>query len=105
GALAAARLPALTAVIQIGGAPRPGWLAFETLAGVASDTDRAALARIERDRHAGEAINIQFTSGTTGLPKGATLSHRNILNNGYFVGRAIGLRQGDRLRLPVALYH
>ena len=105
GALAAARLPLLTAVIQIGGEPRPGWLVFEAVAGLASDADRAALAGIERERHAGEAINIQFTSGTTGLPKGATLSHRNILNNGFFVGEAIGLTPGDRLCIPVPLYH
>jgi fatty-acyl-CoA synthase len=52
-----------------------------------------------------DAINIQFTSGTTGSPKGATLSHRNILNNGLFVGRAMGLRRGDRICTPVPLYH
>ncbi|WP_424217943.1 AMP-binding protein [Thauera humireducens] len=48
---------------------------------------------------------MQFTSGTTGHPKGATLSHHNILNNGYFVGEAIKLVPGDRLCIPVPLYH
>src|SRR6202042_36306 len=52
-----------------------------------------------------EAINIQFTSGTTGLPKGATLTHRNILNNGYFVGLAQRLGPADRICIPVPLYH
>src|SRR5437868_10098118 len=52
-----------------------------------------------------DAINIQFTSGTTGLPKGATLSHRNILNNAYFCGLAMNLHEGDRLAVPVPLYH
>lgn len=50
-------------------------------------------------------INIQFTSGTTGTPKGATLTHRNILNNGYFIGEAMGLTADDRLCIPVPLYH
>ncbi len=52
-----------------------------------------------------DAINVQFTSGTTGTPKGATLSHRNILNNGYFIGEAMNLTEGDRLCIPVPLYH
>ncbi|HLI67717.1 MAG TPA: AMP-binding protein [Caulobacteraceae bacterium] len=105
GRLAAAALPHLRAVIQIGGAPRPGWLAFDEVAGLAAPEHLAALAALQPTLKNDEAINIQFTSGTTGLPKGATLSHRNILNNGYFVGRAIGLREGDRLCIPVPLYH
>lgn len=52
-----------------------------------------------------DPVNIQYTSGTTGSPKGATLSHRNILNNGYFVTQCIGLRAGDRLCIPVPFYH
>jgi fatty-acyl-CoA synthase len=105
GALAAARLPTLKAVIKIGGEPRPGWLDFEAVAPLATDAERAALARIETERDPDEPINIQFTSGTTGQPKGATLSHRNILNNGFFVGEAVGLKPGDRLCIPVPLYH
>ena len=52
-----------------------------------------------------DAINIQYTSGTTGFPKGATLSHRNILNNGYFVGEACGYTPNDRVCIPVPFYH
>jgi len=52
-----------------------------------------------------DAINIQYTSGTTGFPKGATLSHRNILNNGYFVTETINFTQADRLCIPVPFYH
>ena len=54
---------------------------------------------------AGEAINIQYTSGTTGFPKGATLSHRNILNNGYFIGEACKYTAEDRVCIPVPFYH
>ncbi|MFM9587461.1 AMP-binding protein, partial [Streptomyces caniscabiei] len=59
--------------------------------------DRAALARAEADLDADDPINIQFTSGTTGHPKGATLTHRNILNNGYFTGRTLRLTPQDRI--------
>ena len=52
-----------------------------------------------------DPINVQFTSGTTGTPKGATLTHRNILNNGYFIGEAMDLSAEDRLCIPVPLYH
>jgi fatty-acyl-CoA synthase len=105
GVLTAARLPHLRTAIKIGGAPRPGWLDFEAVAGLATDASRARLGGVEPTLKAGDPINIQFTSGTTGLPKGATLSHRNILNNGFFVGEAISLKQGDRLCIPVPLYH
>ena len=105
GALGAARMPTLKAAIKIGGDARPGWLEFDDLASLGRPADFERLAAIGPTLSAADPINIQFTSGTTGLPKGATLSHRNILNNGYFVGRAIGLREGDRLCTPVPLYH
>src|SRR5262249_36294717 len=54
---------------------------------------------------ADDAINIQYTSGTTGFPKGATLSHHNILNNAYFVGHGCGYTEADRVCIPVPLYH
>ena len=104
GELRAARLPTLRSLILIGGA-RPGWLAFDDVEDRAIDADRQRLAAIGPTLDPNDAINIQFTSGTTGLPKGATLSHRNILNNGYFVGRTQGLGAGDRICIPVPLYH
>ncbi len=105
GTLASAALPALRALIKIGGEARPGWLAFDEVAERAREADLAGVEAVGRRLKAGDAINIQFTSGTTGSPKGATLSHRNILNNGYFVGAAMGLRADDRLCIPVPLYH
>ncbi len=97
-------LPALKFLIKIGGAPRNGWLAFDDVA-AGDDAMTACAAEIAAGLNAGEAINIQFTSGTTGSPKGATLSHRNILNNGFFVGLSQGLTEQDRLCIPVPLYH
>ena len=72
--------------------------------------DAAAVTDAELDsREAGlqfdDAINIQYTSGTTGFPKGATLSHHNILNNGYFIGEGLKLTERDRVCIPVPLYH
>src|SRR5260370_8692997 len=52
-----------------------------------------------------DAVNIQFTSGTTGLPKGETLSHHNLINNAFFVGEATGIEPGSRVCIPVPLYH
>ncbi len=101
GDLRAARLPELRIVAKIGGPRRAGW--FE-LTDITAD-DSALLRSTAATLNCRQPINIQFTSGTTGLPKGATLSHRNILNNAYFVGASMGLRAGDRLCVPVPLYH
>src|SRR3984957_7357736 len=89
------RCPALEIVVMLGS---PSWDAL-----VATTGDVAALDRIELDRD--DPISIQYTSGTTGFPKGATLSHHNILNNGYFAGERCGYTEADRICLPVPLYH
>jgi fatty-acyl-CoA synthase len=98
-------LPDLRHLIKIGGPACGSFMDFDDLYGLANEAHHARLAEIAQALDPNEAINIQFTSGTTGLPKGATLSHRNILNNGRFVGLAQGLREGDRLCIPVPLYH
>jgi fatty-acyl-CoA synthase len=105
GALRSARLPALQFVIRLGHGRTPGMLGFDAVPARATDADRDRLRALGATLAPDDAINIQFTSGTTGAPKGATLSHRNILNNGYFVGAAIGLTERDRLCIPVPLYH
>ena len=105
GELQAARLPALRLVVQMGEALLPGALSFAALEQEGRAAGRGALAAIEPTLKPGDAINIQFTSGTTGAPKGVTLSHRNILNNGYLVGRGMALTEADRICIPVPLYH
>lgn len=105
GALRACKLPALEIVIRLGADATPGMLNFDALTGVPSAQELEQLAAIGETLQFDDAVNIQFTSGTTGNPKGATLSHHNILNNGYFVGEAIRLAPGDRLCIPVPLYH
>jgi fatty-acyl-CoA synthase len=105
GQLRAKRLPDLRSVIQIGGAPAPGWFAFADIVAMATDARLEQMEAVAATLDRNDAINIQFTSGTTGLPKGATLSHRNILNNAFFAGEGMALKPGDRLQIPVPLYH
>jgi fatty-acyl-CoA synthase len=103
--LVSARLPQLELIIRLGRTPTAGCLNFDDVLRLGGESDRARLDHIGVKLQPDDAINIQFTSGTTGLPKGATLSHYNILNNGYFVGRGIGLTERDRICIPVPLYH
>ncbi len=86
------------------GAEEPGFMRFSDLMRT-GDPDDPRLVQVARLLHHNDAINIQFTSGTTGFPKGATLTHRNILNNGFFIGEAMKLTEADRLCIPVPLYH
>ena len=105
GKLQAKRLPALTTLIRIGAGEARGFLRFDDVLGMGGDRHRAALAELAPKLQFDDAINIQFTSGTTGTPKGATLTHHNILNNGYFIGEAQRLTDHDRVCIPVPLYH
>ncbi|HEY0939997.1 MAG TPA: AMP-binding protein [Steroidobacter sp.] len=104
--LRAAEAPALRNVIVIGrDRPLPGCLSFEEVVNSARPEDHEQVRALSTTLQPDEPINIQFTSGTTGLPKGATLTHNNIVNNGFFVARRMNFSAADRLCIPVPLYH
>ncbi len=105
GNLHAERLPQLRLLVQMGDDVLPGAASFSAVELAGREAGRARLRAVETKLLPSDAINIQFTSGTTGSPKGVTLSHRNILNNGYFTGRALELTPLDRICIPVPLYH
>src|SRR5258705_2635357 len=101
----AGKLPHLKHVVRLGPEKTPGMLNFDDVARAGGNAEQMKLADLGPRLQFDDAINIQFTSGTTGHPKGATLSHHNILNNGYFVAEGLKLTPADRLCIPVPLYH
>jgi fatty-acyl-CoA synthase len=105
GKLSAARLPALRLAISIGEERQAGMLRFDDVAGLGGAAEPERLAALADELQFDDPINIQFTSGTTGFPKGATLTHHNILNNGFFIAEAMKFTERDRVCIPVPLYH
>jgi fatty-acyl-CoA synthase len=109
GALAATRAPHLRHLVRLAGPDgepeTPGMWCWTELLRRGDEVGRAALAARQAEQEFDYPINIQYTSGTTGNPKGATLTHHNILNNGYFVARLQGFTEHDRVCLPVPMYH
>ena len=106
GALKAARMPALEMVIRLGAEHTLGMLNYaDVLASGRTRVDPAALDALGAGLSCHDAINIQFTSGTTGNPKGATLTHHNVVNNARFIAQAMAFSENDSLCIPVPLYH
>jgi fatty-acyl-CoA synthase len=105
GQLHAARMPSLRSVVQIGTHSLPGSFAFADVMARGGAAERARLIALAGLVQFDDPVNIQFTSGTTGSPKGATLTHHNLLNNGFFCGETMRYTEQDRLCIPVPLYH
>jgi fatty-acyl-CoA synthase len=105
GRLLCERFPDLRLLIQLGANPPAGTLSFADLAVAGHDLDDTVLKSIEAKADPDDVFNIQFTSGTTGTPKGAALTHFNIVNNGFFVGEGMRLSAADSVCIPVPLYH
>ena len=105
GQLDCAAFPELRLAVQLGSEGMPGTLSFQQLIAAGQQVDADAVAAIRENLDADQVFNIQFTSGTTGTPKGATLTHFNIVNNGFFVGEGLRLTADDRVCIPVPMYH
>jgi len=105
GELKSLRLPELRHVISIGGDSYAGCLSFDRVLDRGKQLGSQRLNSVAAAVQMDDPVNIQFTSGTTGLPKGATLSHHNLINNAFFVGEVTGIKPGSRVCIPVPLYH
>ena len=105
GQLKSEKLPHLEVVIRMGEVSTPGMYNFPAVCEMGDEAGQARLEALRQELRPDDPINIQFTSGTTGSPKGATLTHCNILNNGYLTGEGMQFTEADRLCIPVPLYH
>ena len=99
------RVTTLRTIVYLGADPEPGGMSWEELAAAGDLVPESLLRERESNLQFDDPVNIQYTSGTTGLPKGATLSHHNLLNNGFFVGERLRYTADDRVCLPVPFYH
>ena len=105
GELASRALPLLKNVIFVGGEGHPGMHRWEDFIKSGDGVPDAELDRIEASLDVHDVINMQYTSGTTGFPKGVCLTHHNIINNGFFVGENLRFTEKDRLCIPVPFFH
>jgi fatty-acyl-CoA synthase len=105
GDLHAKRLPDLRMLLRLGAEKTPGFLNYPDVTGLATDRHRQRLEETAAGLDFDDPINIQFTSGTTGAPKAATLTHHNIVNNAHISARIMRFTEADRLCIPVPMYH
>lgn len=105
GALQAHRLPHLTTLVHMEDTDEPGFYRFSSITDLGGAAEHARLAELATVVQPDDPVNIQFTSGTTGAPKGATLTHNNIVNNAFFQAQVMGIGPGDRFFNPLPLYH
>jgi fatty-acyl-CoA synthase len=105
GQLASAKFPELRMLVHLGADNERGFVTFAELSALGGSETLSKVADRAAALDPDLPYNIQFTSGTTGLPKGATLTHFNLVNNGYFVGEALRLTEADSLCIPVPMYH
>jgi fatty-acyl-CoA synthase len=105
GRVRPALLPELRLFVRIGDTAAPGCMSFKDFGAEGRRLGAAPLDTVRENSDPDQPVNIQFTSGTTGSPKGATLTHFNIVNNGFFVGDCLRLTAADRICIPVPLYH
>ncbi len=105
GQINSEKLPFLKNVVCINNTEHAGMYKWNDMLSMASKIDDSDLKNVQKSLEFDDAINIQYTSGTTGFPKGVTLSHFNILNNGFFIGERMDFTEKDRLCIPVPFYH
>jgi len=105
GHLATARLPFLKNVVFIGTETPAGMLNFENIVKLGESVSDAELAAVEKTLDCHDVINMQYTSGTTGFPKGVMLTHFNVINNGFNIGECMKFTENDRLCIPVPFFH
>lgn len=105
GELVSEKLPNLKGIINLSAEKQDGMWRWDDFVEMAEKIDASQLEKIQAELQFDDPINIQYTSGTTGFPKGAALSHHNILNNGFFVAESMNFTDQDRLIIPVPLYH
>jgi fatty-acyl-CoA synthase len=105
GSLSSPKLPHLKNVIFLGDETPAGMLNFKRIMELGAEVSDAELAAVEATLNCHETINMQYTSGTTGFPKGVMLTHYNVVNNGFNIGECMKLTENDRLCIPVPFFH